>query len=390
MEEESQEQQTWQFARLILKVLYNPTRAFEEIIKRPMIKGPILILIITLPLILAGQYISGTKFFLENPIPDEDLWTEKPLNSASFLWTSNDNITFDDGDYISGNYSVSSSLINTSTIWLRLTDIGRINCGTEEFNRLSFKIKWIIEGNAIPTAILQLFSHDENRRFESNITHIIANSSGIWENVTVSLATNNTNTWIPTSNQPSWDNITGVEFQLFYDGNTNLTIRIDDLFFGKFIPISSSATFDIQILYLLLRSSADHLFEWLILSGLVLLALKSFTDWKGVWKEIFFTIGYVYSAFILNFAALVVLFSVLPALFIPYRITYLEYLDLYQGSWGTPISVVTLLFYGWIMILCTIGVKKMQEMSWSKALLIGFGAILISLVFSSLLLSMFF
>lgn len=388
LEEEQEKKQPWQFVKWILKVLYSPMKTFEEIVKKPNVKGPILILLITLPIILGGQYISGTKFFLENPKPENDLWTEEPSNSPSFLWSSNDNITFDNNDYIVGNFSVSSSLINGSLIWMRLTDIGSFNCSEEEYSRLSFRIKWVNEANVTPTAVLQLFSlNNESNRFELDIGSLVANSTDVWANITVSLATDS---WIEVpENLSSWANVTGIGLQLMWPSSANLTVKIDDLFFGKYIPISSLSTFGMQLAYSVMRSAVDFLLEWLILSGIVLLALKSFSDWNGFWKNLFSIVGYIYSTSIVYLGALAVLFLVLPPLFIPYNITYLEYLDLYQGSWGMPTYVLTLLSYGWTAILCTVACKKLHELSWSKAFIIGFGAVVVSLLFSSILLSLF-
>jgi hypothetical protein len=285
LEGEQEKKQPWQFVKWIFKVLYSPINAFEEIVENPNVKGPILILLIILPIILGGQYISGTKFFLENPKPENDLWTEKPSNSEPFLWNSNDNIAFDNNDYIIGNFSISSSLTNSSLIWMRLTDIGSFNCSKEEYSRLSFRIKWINEANVTPTAVLQLFSlNNESNRFELDIGPLVANSTDVWANVTVSLATDS---WIKVpEGLPSWANVTGIGFQLLWSSTADFTAKIDDLFFGKYVLISSLSTFGMQLLYSVMRSGVDLLLEWLILSGIVLLALKSFSDWNGSWKNL--------------------------------------------------------------------------------------------------------
>jgi hypothetical protein len=388
LEGEQEKKQPWQFVKWIFKVLYSPINAFEEIVENPNVKGPILILLIILPIILGGQYISGTKFFLENPKPENDLWTEKPSNSEPFLWNSNDNIAFDNNDYIIGNFSISSSLTNSSLIWMRLTDIGSFNCSKEEYSRLSFRIKWINEANVTPTAVLQLFSlNNESNRFELDIGPLVANSTDVWANVTVSLATDS---WIKVpEGLPSWANVTGIGFQLLWSSTADFTAKIDDLFFGKYVLISSLSTFGMQLLYSVMRSGVDLLLEWLILSGIVLLALKSFSDWNGSWKNLLSCVGYIYSTSIVYFGVLAVLFLVLPPILLPYNITYLEYIDLYQGSWGIPTSILTLLSYGWAIILCTVACKKLEAFSWSKAFIIGFGAVVMSLLFSSILLSLF-
>lgn len=387
MKDEREKTQSLQFVKWIFQVLYSPMKTFEEIEKNPNVKGPILILLITLPLTLSVQYTSGAKFFLEIPAPENDLWTEKPSNLSSFLWNSNGNITFDNNDHISGNHSVSTSSVNSSNIWLRLTNIGSFNCSNEEYSRLSFRIKWVNKANVTPTAILQLFSlNNDTSRVELDINPSIANKTNIWTNITFSLVTNN---WTTPENSPSWDNITGIGFQLVWTNAANLTLKIDDLFFGKYIPVSSSRTFYMQLAVSLMRSGVDFLLEWLILSGIVLLAFKSFSEWNGFWKNLFFTIGYVYSASLVYLGTLTVLLLLLPSIFLPYSITYLEYIDIYQASWGTPISILSLLFYGWTIILCTVALKKMHEISWNKTFMISLGAVILSLLFSSFFFSAF-
>jgi len=361
-------------------------KTFEEIVKNPSVKGPILILLITLPIVFVGQYVSGTRFFFENPAPEGDLWTEKPSSAPTFSWNSNGNITFDGSDYMLGNYSISTSVTSNSSVWMRLSSIGSFNCSEEEYSRLSFRIKWVNEANVTPAAIVQLFSlNNESRRFELNVGDLVANSTNAWANASVNL---NTEGWTQ-ENSPNWANITGIEVLLEWTDPANLTLKLDDLFFGKFTSLSSSTTFSLQLVYSLMRNSVSFLLEWAILSGIVWLALKSFSGWKGFWRSLFSTVGYVYSTSIVYLAALAMLFFLLPPIFLPHNITYSEYLSIYQSSWGMPISLLTLLFYGWNTILCAVALKKMQELSWSKALLIGFGAIVISLLFSSLLLNAF-
>jgi len=49
----------------IFRVVYSPLKAFEEIAKAPNVKGPLLILLITLLASVTVQYISSTKTFLQ-------------------------------------------------------------------------------------------------------------------------------------------------------------------------------------------------------------------------------------------------------------------------------------------------------------------------------------
>jgi hypothetical protein len=378
-----------QFAIWILKVLYTPLKTFEEIVKKPNIKGPILILLLTLPLTVGIQYISGVNFFLETPLPKSDLWTEKPSASSSFSWIPENKTTYDSVDKISGNYSVSNSVIDSSLIQMELTGIGAINASTEEYNRFSFSIKWInAEGLMPTTATIQLLSlNDKNNWFEQDIGSLLANTTDSWANITSFKALNliTSPQWTP-HGSPRWDSITGIVFQLTWESPANLSAKVDDLFFGKYEDLTSSGSTTI-LLFSLVRSGVDFVSEWLILSVIAFLALKSFAAWSGSWKKLWLVVGYVYSTSIVHLGVLLLVSIFLPPIYLPYNATYSEYVNITQGSWGTPISVLGLVNYVWATILCTISLQKIGELGWSKAFLLGFGAIVMTLLLSSFLLT---
>lgn len=386
---EEEKQKPLQFARLAFRTLYSPVKAFEEIVKKPSIRGPILILLITLPLTFAGQYTSGIKFFLEVPTPEDDSWTESPNGSGAISWSSNGNLTFDGGDSVVGNYSVSVFFTNSSPTWAQLTNIGSFNCSKEGYSRLFLRIKLVNAANtALAGANLQLFSFsNESKAFNVDIMDSLTDIADNWANVSVDLATDD---WTE-MNSPSWTDITGLRLQLTWAEPVTMFLKIDDLFFGKFSPVAFSDSLALQATYWIMHSVFDFLLKWLILSAIVFLALKSFSHWKGVWKETLSISGYVFSALIVYQIALALVFLVLPPIYIPSNVTYTEYLDIYQNSWGLPISILSLLQYGWTTVLCAIGVRKMVlEISWSKALLVGFGGVVMSLMIGSILLSVFF
>jgi len=383
---DTEQEEPLQFVKSVFKVLYSPMKAFEEIGEKPSVKGPILILLITLPLFVSIQYSSTSKFFLEATIPENDLWTEEPHNSHSFLWSSGDEILFDNNDYISGNYSVSISAFNSSQIWMYLTEIGSINCSEGEHSRLSLAIKIANEGELM-TAVLQLFSGNiDTNGFDLDILPLMGTVASTWVNITVDLANDN---WTKTEVTSSWTDITGIGLQLTWLGLGNFTVKVDGLFFGKFVSSYSSYGVDLQLLSVV-RSSINFLLEWLILSGVVLLILRSFSKWTGSFKDLFNYIGHVYSASIVYLSAIALISFFLPPLYIPANITFQQYVNIYQASWGAPISYLTLLYYGWATILCAVSLKKLVEMSWSKAILVGFGAFVMGVLFSSFLLSAFF
>ena len=91
----------------VLKVLYSPVKAFEEIVKKPSVKGPLLVLALTLLATVVLQSVVASKYFRLTATPDNDDWTE----SVS-LWNSNGERSVDGTEGVVGNYSVKSSVTN--------------------------------------------------------------------------------------------------------------------------------------------------------------------------------------------------------------------------------------------------------------------------------------
>jgi len=82
-----------------------------------------------------------------------------------------------------------------------------------------------------------------------------------------------------------------------------------------------------------------------------------------------------------------VLFLLLPPIFLPYRYTYDEYLSITQ-VWSLPVSILNFITnIVWTTVLCTIALKKIDGVSWTRAFFIAFGAVVMSFLLASILLS---
>lgn len=369
-------------------VLYSPLKTFEELVQKPDVKGPILIMILTLPLVFGIQLLSGTKFFIEDVTPQDDSWTESILD-----WSSNGNVTLDESDHVEGNYSISTSTNNTLQVWIRLVNLEGFN-RSQEYENLSFRLKWVNEANVVPTSTVQLFSHNnQSSRFEQNITLLTANETGVWSNVTVDLSSDN---WTVPEHQPSWENITGLGFQLVWSSHNNYTLKCDGLYFGKYVAFNTLSTYEILLASSLTSGIVDFMLKWLLLAGFIILALKGFSSWKGSKANVLSTIGYVYSASFVYFPIYLLLLSMLPPLLIPHRVWQPALgeeelareilLEIYDNNWGNqlPYNLMlpsTLALHVWIALLCTVAVKKIHEFTWGKALLIAVTALTLSLLF---------
>ncbi len=372
----------------MFKVLYSPMATFEEVVQKPDVKGPILILILTLPLVLGIQFMSGTKFFIETVTPQEDSWTE-----STFNWISSGNVTLDDIDRIEGNYSVSSSSNHTLQIWIRLIDIDGFNNSEQEYRNLSFRLKWVNKANVAPTSTLQLFSYyNQSSRFEQDITLLIADKTGVWSNVTVDLAADK---WTVPENQPNWENITGLGFQIVWPVQGNFTVKFDGVHFGKYVEFNTLSSYAILFATSITSGIVDFMLKWVLLAGFIVLALKGFSSWKGSKANVFSAIGYVYSVSFVYFPIYLLLLSMLPPLFIPHRVWQPALgeeelargmlLEIYDNNWGNqlPYNLMlpwTVAFHVWIALLCTIAVRRTHEFTWGKALLMAVTALTLSLL----------
>jgi len=357
-------------------------KAFKEIAKNPSIKGPILILILTLPISVGVECIHTSKLFLEVQTPEKDAWAEV----QSFLWSSNGALIYDATDCIVGNSCISSS-INESTILMKLMELDSVNCSEGENSRLSFSSKII--GEVPSSAIINLYSGDSNSSgFKLDILPFL-NNTNMWINITLDLLSED---WIETSSA-NWGNITGIEFQLSWSDLGDYIVKIDGLFFGKFESPYSIYGVDIIIWLSLFNSVISFLLAWLILSGLILLILRSFYTWSGTFRYLMGYIGYVYAAFLVFLGITAIVSLSFPPLYIPASANSQEYLNVmqvYQTSWVTQGLIVQLVYYGWVTILCAISLKELVEFSWSKAILASFGAFIMSVLFSSFLLNALF
>jgi len=375
------------FAREVFRAFYSPVRAFKEIVKKPDVKGPILILVLSLIATAATRYVSASKLYLENPTPEKDEWTE----SVSF-WASNGAL-FNGTDCMVGSYSVESFISNGTSIWMKITGIGKFDCsGDEGYKGLSFRIKWIHQNGTPPSsnAVLKLFSIDESRYFELNIAHDISNSSNEWYNVTDSIGVGpESQGWVPVQvNSSHWENITGLEFRLdWLDSDAaNLTMKVDDLYFGKYGPFLATGFFSSWFVSSLMYAVTDFFIRWFLYAVFLWLVIKLLRGETGRWSVLFIVIGY---AFFVMYPIGVVcasvdafLFSVLPPLSFPLkawkpikgeeRIASDLITKIYEKNWYPTLAYqlsfyVTFAYSAWIIALSAIAIRSLRGFTWKKA-----------------------
>jgi len=374
----------------VFGVVYSPVKAFEEIVKNPTIKGPLLIFLLILLATAGAQYVSASKFVLETGTPQGDEWTE-----STSLWTP-DGVSTDDADKFVGNYSVTSSVTNDTHVWMKLIDIGTFDCLADKgYKGLSFRIKWIHQNNTFPAnATLRLFSND-NRYFELDINDKIANSSNTWGNATVDIGPTNLN-WRPSVDSPNWGNITGLELELAWLASdaANLTMKIDDLYFGKHVSYLTLGAFTGWFVDSLTFTAFRFFLGWSLYAILLLLIIKLSGNKAGPWSVLFIVIGYTFSINIVQVLVDAFRFSTLPTLVFPLKawnpIVGEEGLasklidDIYQTSWYPTLAYkltmpLTFVFIVWAIALSAIAIHFLREFTWKKAAGISIAAYFIYL-----------
>jgi hypothetical protein len=355
--------------REVFQVLYSPVKAFKKIIEKPDIKGVLLVLLLLTVSSVAVQYVLSSKQLIEIRNPENDDWTEALTNQHN--WTSDGSLSLDVTDYQLGNSSISSSALEATSIWLKLTGINSINCSEEtSYPELFFWINWTNDAESFPSSgTLRLFSGSEDSYFEKDITDILA-SSGEWTNMTLNVGPDQG--WA-SPNSPDWQNITGIEFNLVWSNSANLTLNIDGLFFRTFASSIEQGTFYIEIISVILQVGMN----WIIWAGVIVIVAKLlFHEDLGQWNVFFIIIGYVFMVTVISDIITVILASPLPNLMYLFDSTsglyYSRNFELWLSNWAY--QVLTLLIwigYAWRTALSAIVIRLMKNTTWGKALTIS-------------------
>jgi len=352
--------------REILEVLYSPVNAFRKIIEKPDFKGVLLVLLLVIASTVALQFVYNSKQLYENRAPTNDNWTEALTGQHN--WTSIGALSLDVTNYQLRNSSISSSVMDATSIWLKITDIDPINCSGETgFTELFFGINWTNEnGLSASSGTLKLFSGSEDSYFETDLTSLLA-SNGEWGNTTLNVGPNQG--WT-SNNSPDWQNITGIEFNLVWSASANLTMNIDGLFFRNYVsPIESAGTGE-AILYITLSVTFSVGMNWILWAGILVIVSKLFGEELGQWNVFFVIIGYAFIATAVYTLVSALLFSSLPLLTMPldpdlqvaaFSATWLPNLAYQAGTiilWAGEV---------WIAALGTVVIRLLKNTTWGKA-----------------------
>jgi hypothetical protein len=370
----------------ILKVIYSPVKAFESIVKKPDVKGPLIILTLILLSAVIEQSALASKVFLATRTPGNDQWTESI--SSSWNWSSNGIISLDNVTYVIGNYSVKSTISNSTSIWMKITNIGTLDClGDEGYKKLSFWINWANPSKTPPnSSTLRLFSTSESQYFELNASDLVSEFSGNWTVTTsgVAVGPDSQEDWVPKGDTPRWENIMGLEFTLNWSERANLTINIDDLYFVKksssFLTTNSLGNI---IFFTLINTLIGFFLTWITYMGSFFVISGIVHEKIGSWRVLFIVIGYALASAIVGVLVRAILYLSLPALSFPLsswppltlddqiRASVLEE-HFWASNTAYPLSLIVNLGLDiWIVALCAISVRSLGGLSWKKTIMLA-------------------
>jgi hypothetical protein len=391
----------------IFKVIYSPIKAFREVLENPRYIGPVLIIIISLFLTIGTQYVSVSKHYVEtiSPTSPRNAWTN--MTTPSSMWATNappENVTAAsnaNSDLLAGNYSVLATVTNASEVWLKTTDIGTINCSDSGFRTFYYKLMYsAFNQTQAPqspqNASLRMFSYNnESRYFEFDLLsdQKYLNTSQAWINANVTLSG-----WKEVNvSAADWSNITGIEFVLNFTQKGQLSLYLNDLYFGgKYDSILNVFGFANWLSSTVLSSVLDILLRWLIFAALLWLTVKVFQSQGIPFRTLLVVVGYAFAIMFVYLTVDILSISQLPSLYFPNKVIFpltgreiqaatVATSNIYATYWTSTIAYDAFIGMWYISHVWTIGLyavalKTLQpSFSWKKAVLMSIIAYVMAL-----------
>jgi hypothetical protein len=377
----------------VLKVLYSPRKTLKEVIQNPRYIGPLLIMLLLIAVNVASTYAVLSKEYYEQILPSGttlDEWTEN-----STFWTSNANIT-ESSDAINGsiygNVSIAFSVQNSSQVWMQLNGIGTVDCSVPNgFNLLSFRIKWTSPVKS-ENVTIQMFSlNSSSDYFYSDLTDTFSNATyNIWNNVTILL---DSSEWSGSSRNADWGNVTGLQLQFTWAGNSNVTLLVDGMFFhGPFKSLLETGGASYLLDYGV-SGVFQFVITWILLAGLIYVLVRVFKG-KIVWKPALIAVGFILMTMFVGALINGIGYSTLPTIRFPF-----ELIGGVQGEGTAALNTISsqtwlvtqigtvaeLLVWAWTAALASLVVRAVTEFSWAKSVAIAIMAYLITILIAGII-----
>jgi hypothetical protein len=393
----------------ILQVLYAPHKAFKKVLANPKYLGVAIILLLFLAVQTGYYYSYYSKVSFEQTAPTADQLTAWTGANAT-AWATPATLTANNVDFINQTYFGNSSLqfdaTNTNNLTASLNSFNfSVNCGQNGFRNLSMSIKLVSPQSVPQNASVTLYcANGTSDYFTYNLTPQLT-SVDEWLNLTLPVGTSD---WTGTGNT-NWTDVTGMKLSFTYSSNSNVTVRLQGLFFhGQYLTVLESVG------SLLFAASAiqsvliQFLFQWIILTAIVFLILKALKTQNITWRTIFIAVGFVLLVLVIVSLINLVATTLLPMVYLPYDLPVsgsLIYPDAYVAAASPQSQTVysailaatsafnaigqftTILLYVWEAALLTLVVRPLTGFPWGKSVAVAAGSVVIATVIFSILIA---
>jgi hypothetical protein len=391
----------------IFKVIYAPHKAFKEIIQNPKYIGPILIMILFVLVYTGGAYVAQSKLYNEQTLPTAsqgDEWTE---NITRALWRSNAKIAESDDSIgankstdallvfnFYGNKSIEFSVDNDKQIWMQLNFTEPINClDPEGYKKMSFWTELIYPNTTdLNNASLYLFSGQIDYCYYNLTRYFVPFNDTTWNKLTIAIGPGNE--WVSSSTNTNWGNIISLKFEFMLTENSNITVRLDGLFFkGVFKPSLENGSFNYALSFSLF-AGMQFVIQWVFLGGLIYIMSRAFGG-KTLWRPLLILVGFALITMFVQALINAAVYSTLPTIYRP-----LEFFSVIENERLTPrnkfseetwlVSLITgytpIAVLIWTIALCAFATRLLAEFSWSKSFLVATVAYFVTTLAQSFLL----
>ncbi|MGA3191984.1 MAG: hypothetical protein ABSD73_05655 [Candidatus Bathyarchaeia archaeon] len=383
----------------LLKVIYAPHKAVKEIAANPTYLGPLLIIVLFVAANVGFVYISSSKTYFEQTLPNglnHDEWTE----NATF-WTSNANVN-ESSDAVTVSYpanvrqyygtmSISFS-INSSEVWMELNNIGPINCSMPDgYSKLDFRVKQLSPQNNTVNATIYLFSTTPSNYSYYDLTQNFSSSTlNEWNNLTdIQLVSG----WNKTGAGADWSNITGLKLDLTWPAVSNISLLVDGLFFhgpyeSSLQSVGNSYVFSVAFSYAL-----QFVITWVILGGILYLLSKALGA-KLVWKPLLIVIGCILITMIVQAIVNAAAWGTLSNVNVPFALSggvpgegQAAYNAISSQTYFVSLTgtVTQIAMYIWTIALAGLAVHLLGGLGWSRSFLAATVAYFVTLFIGSFL-----
>ena len=376
----------------IIKVIYAPQKVFKEIVQNPKYLAPALVLILFVAAQLGASYAVLSKSYIEQSQPTGqkggDIWTE----NATF-WTANTGVAITNNytDFINGTYYGNSSIqfndSNITQILAKIVNLGQtINCGANGFQNLSLRVN-LVTPEAKPENVSLFLYSLSSSNFYYDLTDAFSNSTAnVWNNITVPVGHGN---WVSSSSSANWENITGLEIDFTWANNSNITLRIDGLFFRGLYKTPLETDAFSYLSSATLSAFTTFVLRWLVLTGLIYVLIKVF---KGTvtWKPIMVAVGI---ALIVTAIQAVITIGIaeatLPNIYYPF-----EYFAGVSGEtavafqnfsntvalFNSVANYMQIAIYVWTFALDAIIVRALTAYTWGRTIVVSAASLLLTII----------